>query len=890
VTFKTVKINFFFNSSRCMKKVILLALLMPFAAFGQVVENFEQGSIVNWVQNPDLHWKADTTASISGRFSLHHSFDNPDAGSDRIGFPVKNLHPSQGITRWSFLIRHGYDPSSSNNWAVFLMSDTDPPAMSTDGSTNGFAIGVNITGSDDTLRLFKIKGKVVTTVVNCMINWQNDVGIAVAVKIVIERSQVGNWNVSVFRLNENLMGTFAGADDELFSPAWFGICYKYSSSRDRLLWVDNVIVEGIFYTDTEPPVVTNCVPAGKKSIEITLNESPDDEFMVPANFVLDSGDNRSVSVIKKGALTYIIEFANNLINKSSNRLIINKICDISGNCSLQIHVCFTPVWAELGDVIISEIMADPLPEVSLPGKEYLEITNRTEQSFNLKSWELSSGDLKIKLPETIIQPSKMIILCLTQDTALFTKYGRVTGLKQFPALTDGGKIICLYDSSGTLIHGVRYSADWYRDELKSKGGWSLEMIDTNFPFYQEGNWKASSSRKGGTPGSANSVSLSNTDNSFYGILNVFPIDSINTTITFSEPVFNVSELIKSIKIGGINITYLFPTDPLFCEFSIKTSDPLLQGEIYQLEISGDIKDFAGNSMQRESFNFGLPELAGSGDILFNELLFNPLPGDPDYTEFFNNSKKIIDAARLQIVSVNDDTGDTSQIGFLSDEKRCIIPGSYYAITIDRDKVSDRYFSANSEYLFKIGYLPSMADDKGHLILYNRELDRIDEVIYNESMHYSLLSGFEGVSLEKTAPWNKSKEAISWHSASESAGWGTPGARNSVFVELPVTSDIVVFSSSKITPDNDGYEDLLIISFNLTGNGNVVSVMVFDETGQNVKKIASNMLVSPEASVVWDGTADDGSPVKTGIYIIYISLYDDTGKKNMWKKVCTVLRN
>ena len=104
------------------------------------------------------HWKADTTASLSGRFSLHHVFDNPDAGIDQIGIRVKNLHPSQGITRWSFLVRYGYDPSSLNNWSVFLMSDNGPGSMSPDGGQNGFAIGVNLTGSDDTLRLWKVKG------------------------------------------------------------------------------------------------------------------------------------------------------------------------------------------------------------------------------------------------------------------------------------------------------------------------------------------------------------------------------------------------------------------------------------------------------------------------------------------------------------------------------------------------------------------------------------------------------------------------------------------------------------------------------------------------------------------------------------------------------------
>jgi hypothetical protein len=184
----------------------------------------------------------------------------------------------------------------------------------------------------------------------------------------------------------------------------------------------------------------------------------------------------------------------------------------------------------------------------------------------------------------------------------------------------------------------------------------------------------------------------------------------------------------------------------------------------------------------------------------------------------------------------------------------------------------------------------MPDDKGHLILYNRELSRIDELNYNDEMHFSLLSNHEGVALEKTNPRNKSEIAANWHSAAESSGWGTPGAPNSVFEEMPTAIDKVFLSSSKITPDNDGYEDFLTIKFNLAGNGNVISLKVFDEAGNYIRKIATNLLAAANTSLIWDGTADDGSLVPTGIYIILINLYDDTGKTERWKKVCTVIRN
>ncbi len=786
-----------------MKKVILLVFLMPVMAYGQIVENFEPGNINNWVQSIDSHWKADTSGSISGRFSLHHVFDNPDAGTDQAGIRIDSLHPSEGLTTWSFTIRYGYDPSSSNNWSVFLMSDTDPSVIFNEGNTSGFAIGVNLTGYDDTLRLLKVRGSEVTTVADCRINWQTGIGISDAVRITTGRTPAGNWTVSVYRLPDELISTASGSDRELFPCEWIIVNYRYTSSKDRLLWFDDLSVDGIFHENNGEPAT----------------------FARPA----------------------------------------------------------------AGDVVISEIMADPEPAVSLPENEYLEITNRTDSSFNLKNWKLSSGDQDYIIPEIIIEPEGRLILCSSRDTSKYSRYGKSIGLKQFPSLTDNGKLLILYDNSGNLIHGVEYSSDWYGDELKSHGGWSLEMIDIGSPFLNKSNWTASESGTGGTPGMINSVTGINPDTEFSGDLLIFPDDSVNISVRSPEPLLNFLSMTDSILIDDNIPAEISLSDPLFRKFNVKLSVPLKRGKICNFITSGEIKDFAGNRLMKDKFYFGLTEPAGPGDILFNELLFNALPGDPDYLELYNCSDKIIDASRLEIVSVNDDSGDTSSICLISGERNCFLPGEYYAVTTDKERVLTRYFSSEPDNLFEIPSLPSMSDADGHLLLFSRELVKIDEVSYSEKMHSTLLSGYEGIALEKTDPGNNSNEARNWRSASESSGWGTPGAANSVYSEKPATSDIVNLSSSKITPDNDGFEDLLFLNFNLAGNSNVISVTVFDESGSYVRKIVENMSAGAEASLTWDGNADDGSPVCTGIYIVLITLFDDSGKTRNWKKVCTVIR-
>jgi hypothetical protein len=872
-----------------MKKVILLALLLPLQASGQIFDNFESGRLVKWVQSSDGHWNADATSSISGTYSLHHIFDNPDAGTDQIGIPLKNLHPTEGTIKWSFMVRHGYDPSSSNNWAVFLMTDSDPASMLPGTRNKGFAIGVNITGYDDTLRLLKLNGAEITEIVNSRINWQNNIGSTAAVRIAVERSPVGEWKMSVFNLNSQTSDTYYGSDSTLFPTEWFGVYYKYSSTRDRLLWLDDINIEGVFYDDKDAPSVTGCKIKDMNSLEISFSEELSEGTIIPGNFSLNEVENKSISISRISGLRYQVLFGNRFINKSLNNVMISTLCDRSGNCSDNVLVTFTPAWAEPGDVVITEIMADPLPAVSLPGKEYLEIANRTGYSFSMKNWSLSSEGRKELFPDVKIEANGTLIICSVTDTLSFIQYGKVAALKQFISLNDKEMIISLSDSSGKLIHGVDYSSKWYGEELKAGGGWSLEMIDTRFPFFQEKNWGASTSRKGGTPGKENSISGNNPDILFKGIMNVFPYDSQTIIIRFSETLLAIDSCYDFILTEDNKVVNFYPTDPIYREFGIRVEKPLLTGKLYSLTVSDDIKDFAGNSIEKGSFNFGIPEFPVRRDIVFNELLFNPLPADPDYIEFYNISEKVIDASRLFLVAVTDETRDTSAIFQLSEEKKCILPGSYYTVTTNKNRILNRYFSSDQDYIFEITSLPSMPDDKGHLILLNRELDIIDEVFYDDKMHYSVLENKEGVALEKIRQQSMSSQRSSWHSASESSGWGTPGVQNSLYIREQTVDDRIALSSTKITPDNDGYEDMLVIDMNSKVTGKIISITVFDETGTLVRRLADKVLAGSETSIIWDGNTDDGKLVNTGIYIVFIEMFDTSGKVEKWKKVCTVIK-
>ncbi|HKL66807.1 MAG TPA: hypothetical protein VJ877_02860, partial [Bacteroidales bacterium] len=137
-----------------MKKFILLFLIIPRMLWGQCInEDFEKGRPGSLIQVPSGRWEVDSLSTLSGKFSLHHAFDNSNAGSDLAGWLTQDFQPSMGRAIWSFSLKYTCDPSSANKWSFFLMSDCSPSEISGGSEISGFALGVNQDSYDDTLRL-----------------------------------------------------------------------------------------------------------------------------------------------------------------------------------------------------------------------------------------------------------------------------------------------------------------------------------------------------------------------------------------------------------------------------------------------------------------------------------------------------------------------------------------------------------------------------------------------------------------------------------------------------------------------------------------------------------------------------------------------------------------
>jgi hypothetical protein len=541
----------------------------------------------------------------------------------------------------------------------------------------------------------------------------------------------------------------------------------------------------------------------------------------------------------------------------------------------------TGITPATGDLVISEIMADPTPSRGLPEREYLEITNRSNEILSTRGILLIAGRDTAYLSDDNINPGERVILCSTGSRNDLLPYGRVMTVKSFPSINDAGEPMALRNPDGSLIHAVCYGPEFLGDGPRSGGGWSAELADLNNPFNEPLAWRPSEDPSGGTPGKSNSMEITVPDTRSPRVLAVWPASPDTVAVLFDETVMirgsgpwlaDGNQTLPTVSGDHTDRTVLVPL-----EAKIESPD------IITLVIPSQLTDYAGNSSYTGELRTGMPTDPVPGEILFNELMPDPPEGVSEYLELYNNSERIFDLSRLYFAGRS-----SSQAISVTGIHRLLLPGSYVALLTGREELNEIYPCSDEGSLFRAERIPSMPDDEGSLKLYDRNLTVIDRVSYDEDMHTIFLSGTEGVALEKVSPSFASEVASNWHSATSACNWGTPGAPNSIMIEDNGKSEGISFSSSRISPDGDGFEDLLIIGVFPGGEENVISVTVFNERGYPVRRLADRVSAGPGSNFTWDGLSDSGTRLGAGLYLVIAESINTSGLSRRWKKVCALL--
>lgn len=543
------------------------------------------------------------------------------------------------------------------------------------------------------------------------------------------------------------------------------------------------------------------------------------------------------------------------------------------------------------DIVIDEIMADPSPQVSLPANEWIELKNTGSSPVNLQGWRI--GDVNGQsgpMPDFILEPGSFVIICTGSAVATMSTFGNTISVTSFPSLDNDGESLYLKSSSSQVIHAVDYSSSWYQNELKKDGGWTLEMIDTQNPCTGSSNWQASNNTAGGTPGTINSVNGINNDQLAPQLKNAFTINNTTIILVFDEPVDSLSAAaISNYSIdGGIFFTSAEPLSPLFNQVQLQTNNPLAANNIYNIAVN-NIADCKNNEIGSDNrAKIGLAVDATAGDGIINEILFNPRSNANDFVEFYNKSNKIFDASKLYIATRNS-SGVISSITSLSTTPFYIFPGDYIVVTEDAENLALNYLVQKPGAILTLNSLPSFPDAEGFVLLLNQQGNVVDEVNYSDDWHFKLIDNAEGVSLERIDPDSPSQSPGNWHSAASTAGYGTPGYKNSQFKNQQSIAATIEVLPKVFSPDNDGFDDIATIQYKITEPGYVANITIFDATGRPVRNLVRNGTLSTNGYWNWDGLNDKGLKLPVGTYILFTEIFNLQGKKDRFKNTVVLAR-
>jgi len=543
------------------------------------------------------------------------------------------------------------------------------------------------------------------------------------------------------------------------------------------------------------------------------------------------------------------------------------------------------------DIVIDEIMADPTPQVSLPSNEWIELKNVSASPINLQNWRIGDASGQSgPMPVYILQPDSFVIVCTGSAVTTMQVYGSVISVTSFPSLDNDGDQLFLKSNTGEIIHAVAYSSSWYQNAVKSDGGWTLEMIDSKSPCAGKNNWKASIDPRGGSPGIKNSIDALNADQTGPSLEKAYAIDSVTIVAVFDEPVDSLKgATVANYSLdGGLTIQSAVTLSPLFDKVQLKLLPPMQANTVYNLTVNNvtDCKNNVIGSVNKTKI--GLPVDPAPLEMIINEILFNPKSGGNDYVEFYNRSNKIFDANKMYIANRNS-SGAISSPELLAATPFYIFPGDYIVVTEDADNLALNYLVQNPAAVMEISSLPTFADDEGDVILLNFQGSLVDEVKYKDDWQFALIDNPEGVALERIDPSDDSQDADNWHSAASTAGYGTPGYKNSQYKLVQPINAMVEITPKVFSPDNDGRDDIATIQYKITEPGYIANISIFDGNGRPVRYLIRNGIMGLAGYWNWDGMDDKGLRLPVGTYIIFTEIFNLQGKKEKFKNAVVLAR-
>lgn len=848
---------------------------------GQVLYDFENDSLDGWLQTPAERWEIVSELPLEDSRSLHHAYDNPETGVDYIG-RITHYPDLSDTIQFSFRLRHAYNPSSGNNWQLFLLADDWSNLEEENSANSALLVGVNYNCSDDLLKLWQLHQGVVIEICTTTLNYQEDIGTEGDPLFRISRNPTGLWSIacSISGTEDSLRFIGSGLEHFSFSGNYAGFRYAYSSAQDRKLWIDQFRIEGHFIQDTVPPSVQFVRVSGLNVIHLEFNE----KIVIEDDTKFSCESNELDSIVQMGNLVDLY-FEEDFPNRKEQELRISKLFDRDGNILSDAIVVFLQDLAEFGDVVINEIMYDPEPVVYLPPCEYIEIVCRYEKALAISGWSIVVNERVYLLNDSIVEAGEYLVFTSVSGQCIYEETQAIPLFFSKSFLPNSGGTIRLIDQYGRLIHLVQYDELGRYTTNKSEGGWSLERIDPdNFCGGNE-NWALSSSWSGGTPGEVNSEFSSISDYENPNLLFIGIPEKDRIKLTFDEPVLLSEEMNVDFLLDNRSFSYSFENSyQISTAVDLYTNEALLSNHLYHLKLS-DISDCAGNTSGNIQREFEIPVLAQIHFILINEVMYDPIEGGNEYIELYNPGNETIDLSDLKLNIFKTGTAEGSSVS-ISSESHLLSPGSFVVLCKNSDALREEWGLDKGMDLLELKGWKSLPTSGANIELLNRSEELIDLLYYSDSLHTDLISLTTGLALERISydPCDSFRQC--WTSAAASQNFGTPGKENSQFNSGQNSEKELILSPEVFSPNLDGYEDVLVISLPESPQNVLVDIFITDMNGTMIREIITRGNTGVSDTYFWDGSDRHGTIVLPGIYIVLVRISGSRSVKYL-RKACAL---
>lgn len=270
-----------------------------------------------------------------------------------------------------------------------------------------------------------------------------------------------------------------------------------------------------------------------------------------------------------------------------------------------------------------------------------------------------------------------------------------------------------------------------------------------------------------------------------------------------------------------------------------------------------------------------------GDIIINELLPEPFVDGSEYIELYNRSEQELSLKDL-CISTRKSDGSLNTRYPLEAYPQTLQAGDYLLLTKSIEGV-ENFYSLPASLNWLECKLPVLSNTGSTVVLYREEGEIIiDEVSYSPKWHAPTVKNKKGVALERKDPDKDSQNADNWTSAASSAGFGTPGLENSQYLNRETETDSEEIDDPIYQPTGT-----FQIPYRLNQSGYIARGWIFDLSGRKVALIADNTSLGTQGYLEWNGKGRDGSPVNTGIYIIYLELWHPGGNVIRKKQVLLI---